>query len=534
MILFVSQRGNENDMAAHVMNEKDNEIVRVISVEGTVAEDVFGALAEIKMHRELLTNAKNGFVSTSINPDHRQDPLSLEQITELADRLDVAFGTVGQPRIVVEHVKNDRQHYHILTSRIDTINEKAIEIPFDRLKSMMVVREFARDHGIALPDGYYKDFDRSQEKDKSFTLQEKFQQEKTGISKEQRMEIISDLWERRDTPESFINSLQHHGYILCNGRRPYVLVDMFGKTNSLPKLISDSAVRTKQIREFLGEDRKLPEVEEAAVAAKELLDTLKDYELKESRADRMELLKRTQADRRKELGDKIRTTQKKNQSELGVLEDVQLSKRKQQRCDYLNEKNKIRNKREEVKPTGLPAFLGRVSGVDLVRKKVHQYQDKKRHDAYVEGRKALLTEQSHQRLSLKRIQEVKGYELQREKRSLQAKEQHELRSLTKAFELEQANRIRSGSEHMPGIQLTLTPRGRPTMVLRAKQRHTTQHAKEFRQKQTAEKYQKKEIQLYGNFSEVAGTKPSKEKTGAKLEFDKHLRKDKGRDSGREQ
>lgn len=534
MILFVSQRGNEMDMAAHVMNEQDNDIVRVISVEGTVAEDVFGALAEIKMHRELLTNAKNGFVSTSINPDQRQDPLTLEQITELADRLDMAFGTVGQPRIVVEHVKNDRQHYHILTSRIDTINEKAIEIPFDRLKSMMVVKEFARDHGITLPDGYYKDFNRSQAKDKSFTLQEKFQQEKTGISKEQRMEIISGLWERRDTPESFINSLQHHGYILCNGRRPYVLVDMFGKTNSLPKLISDSAVRTRQIREFLGEDRELPQVEEAAVAAKELLETLKDHELKESRADRMDLLKRTQADRRKELGDKVRNNQKKNRAERSVLEDVQLSKRKQQRSDYLDNKTKIRNEREEMKPIGLSAFLGRVSGVDLVRKKLHQYQDKKRHGAYVEGRKVLLTEQSQQRLSLKRIQEVKGYELQREKRSLQAKEQHELRSLTKAFELEQANRIRSGSEHMPGVQLTLSPRGRPTMVLRAKQRHSSLHAKEFRKKREAEKNPNKKIELFGEFSQVAVNKTSNERGDNEFKSNKPdlNNKDKGKDRDR--
>ena len=35
--------------------------------------------------------------------------------------------------------------------------EKAVHMAFDHDKLMMVTREFARDHGLELPEGYFKE-----------------------------------------------------------------------------------------------------------------------------------------------------------------------------------------------------------------------------------------------------------------------------------------------------------------------------------------------------------------------------------------
>ena len=504
MIVFVSQRGGGQDLAAHVLNEHDNETVRVVSVEGTVADDVHGALAEMQIHCDTLTKAKNYLVSMSINPDPRQMPITEEQAIELANRMDVAYGTVGQPRVVVEHIKNERLHYHVITSRIDTENEKAIEIPFDRLKSMVVVREFCRDHGIELPEGYYKKFDLSKNKDKDFNLQEKFQFEKTGLSKEERTQLVTELWHRRDTPESFINSLEFHGYTLCNGKRPFVLVDVFGKPNSLPKLIADGDVRTKQVCEFLGEDRELPPVEDAIKAGKELIKSLKNREIIDRQQDRLELLNRNQSERRESLNKKMQDQSQSKTNERRAFRTDQLESRRSLRSSHLEENKRIEQEREDNKRTGFADVFDRLSGMKIIRGKLHNYQDQRRRKHYLSERQQLKDEQSQAFFELKQKQQVKGFELLREKRSLIARDRQELNSLHKAFELEQSHHIRAGSEHMPGVQLQLTPSGRPAMVLRAKQRHASGYAKEFKKDERNQKNAKGEIKLHGDFGEVTG------------------------------
>lgn len=45
---------------------------------------------------------------------------------------------------------------------------------------MRVTRQFARDHGLELPDGYYKDQD-GPEKSGQLSLYEKHQQDTTGL-----------------------------------------------------------------------------------------------------------------------------------------------------------------------------------------------------------------------------------------------------------------------------------------------------------------------------------------------------------------
>jgi len=528
LIVKVNQRGDEIDMAHHVLNEIDNDIVRVISVEGFVADDPLGALAEIKLLRETNTKAKNGILSVAINPDHLQSPLGDDLIKELAHNLNVGFGTVGQPSILLEHFKNERSHFHLLISRIDVENGKAIEVPFDRLKSMMVVREFARDHGIKLAEGYYKKFDMSKNKDKDFSLKEKFQFDKTGLNKTECMEMVTELWHRRDNPQSFINALEFHGYTLCKGRRPYVLVDVFGQPNSLPKLIKDGDVRTKQIREFLGEDLELPDAEVAIEAAKELMEQIKARRIIDGQKDRLDQLKQTQDNRRQKLEQKMDTLSAKNKQERGALKDFQVGKRRVHQKSYLDEKKRIKDQREAIKPTGLAEFLGRVSGVDLVRKKIHQYQDKKRHEAYLSEKAALKVNQARQLMEFSRKQEVYGLELRREKAALKTKDKHELKSLHKAFELEHSKELRKGYEHMPGIQLKLTPGGRPAMVLRAKQRHTSPHAKEFKAKRTAEKTRANEVNLQGEFSVVTNKARQRSGNGSENKTGRKRSKGKGK------
>jgi len=530
MIPFGSQRANGQDLATHLMNEHDNEIVQLLYNEGNIADDLHGVFAEWKLQADTLTKAKNYIYSLSLNPDPKQPPLSIEQVVEYFDNVELSIGLVGQPRIIVEHVKDERLHYHTAWSRIDVMNERAIQISFDREKLMMMTKQYARDHGITLPDGYYKKFEKTQDKDKDYNLGEKYQFETIGISKEERSELITELWHARDTPESFLKSLEHHGYVLTSGRRPYVLVDMYGKLNSLPKLIADGDVRTNQIREFLGEDRELPDVEQAQVAAKELIKTLVAHKKSEGQAGRIDELNHQQSDRRHEVELKRANLALKQKTDRQAFEGKQRHERDRLRSDHFKQKQQIQQERKEKKPTGLAGFLAKVSGVEKIREVMHKRQDKDRLRQHQEAKATLQQQQVEKAEIHQRAQEMKALELSREERSLEARDKRELQSLHKTFELEQNKQVRKAYAHMPSVHLKLTPRGRPTMVLRAKQRHTSEMAKEVVREHHAEKEQK-ELRPYGDFNEATRSHSSHTNSG---EYKRPtISNDKGKDKGRE-
>ncbi len=177
MIPFASQRSLGEDLATHLMNEEDNEYMEVAQVRGAIAQDLHGAFAEWEAQAHALTKCDNYLYSLSINPDERQRRLTREEYLAYIDAVENKLGLTGQPRAVVFHIKNDREHCHVVWSRIDAGQGKAVHMPFDHDKLMMVTREFARERGLTLPDGYYKDKDgrRAQA-----TLYEQRQQNVTG------------------------------------------------------------------------------------------------------------------------------------------------------------------------------------------------------------------------------------------------------------------------------------------------------------------------------------------------------------------
>ena len=70
--------------------------------------------------------------------------------------------------------------------------------------------------------------------------------------------------------------------------------------------------------------------------------------------------------------------------------------------------------------------------------------------------------------------------------------------------------------------------GRPAMVLRAKQRHTSPHAKEFKAKRTAEKTRANEVNLQGEFSVVTNKARQRSGNGSENKTGRKRSKGKGK------
>src|SRR5580658_2165853 len=150
MILKGNQRGGGQQLAAHLMNDFDNDRVEVAEVRGTIAQDLSGSFAEIAALGRSTKIERKFYYSLSLNPDPAQGPITREQYYDLIARTERSLGLVGQPRAVVFHVKEGREHGHVVWSRVNTNGDKfkAIDISHDKLKLNTVIRVFCRDHGL--------------------------------------------------------------------------------------------------------------------------------------------------------------------------------------------------------------------------------------------------------------------------------------------------------------------------------------------------------------------------------------------------
>lgn len=477
MIPFASQRAGGQDLATHLQNDLDNDYLEVTELRGAIATDLHGAFAEWELQARGLTKCQKYLYSLSINPwDQINGPMTRDQYADYINRVEDRLGLSGQPRAVVFHVKEGREHAHVVWSRIDTANEKAVQISFDREKLMMVTREFARDHGLTLPDGYERE---REGRNKQNTLYEQRQQNLTGLSKHERMERITEAWRTSDSAQSFVNALSEQGYILATGNRPYVLVDTDGNTNALPRMIDDKTVRAKDVQAFLAKDfppESLPTVGEAKRSAAQHRKQTKQHEKTDQQADRRDRLKAAQEERRRPIEQEREALREQQYREQQSLAREQAAERNALSAKFAEQEKQIAERREQHKPHGLAAFLGRVTGVEFAIRKLHEHQDKKRLQAYHADEREVRDKHRDQNLAQMRHHELQGLDLERKVRNLSRIEARERASLETAFEKEDRIAFRARREYTPEFGLEFAPPGRAAQPHKAVNRH--RHAAE--------------------------------------------------------
>lgn len=464
MIPFASQRGGGQDLATHLLNEYDNEQAGLDQLRGAVAPDLHGAFKEWEVLARTLTRCEKYLYSLSINPDPRQGQLTHEQFMDYIQRTEEALGLSGQPRAVVFHTKYGREHCHVVWSRIDAQEKKAVHLAFDHEKLMRVTRSFARDHGLKLPPGYEKSRGAGQE-----SLYEREQQRKTGLSKADHMQHVTQAWQRSDDARAFVQALSEKGYILATGKRPYILVDIYGGMNALPKLIDDKKVRTADIRKFLERDfppESLPSVEEAqALVARH--EALLARELKaDEHVEGLAQLQHSQRERRTDITRTIRLLTNRQQTQRQVLQSEHRAQRAVLRHAHLEGVRSVRQTRHENRPTGLAAFLGRVTGIERLRHALQRRDDAKRLTRYGKQLKALRGEQRTKEQVLERRLTLQMQELARRQTAFDKLDRRELaaflRDQRRAFREQQ----RGSSDVMPSLERVVRVETRTSKPIR--------------------------------------------------------------------
>ncbi|MFZ6769811.1 relaxase/mobilization nuclease domain-containing protein [Undibacterium sp. Di26W] len=447
MIPFASQRGGGQDLATHLMNAHDNELTELVHLRGAVAADLHGAFKEWQVQADTLTKCKKYLYSLSINPDPEQGALTREQYMDYIRRTEDMLGLADQPRAIVFHTKYGREHCHVAWSRIDADNQKAVHLAFDHDKLMRVTRGFALDHNLQLPSGYDKSRKIGQ-----ISLYEKEQERRTGISKAEHTEYVTDAWRHSDDPKTFVKALTERGYLLSHGRRGYVLVDLYGGTHSLARKIDDRSIRVRDLKVYLEDEfplASLPSTEEACKLVEAHRRVIEKSLDAEHYGTQLAALKYAQQRRRQAVTDEVTALSLQQAKLRGHLRDQHRQERDELRLRHQRNMREVRQSRLDNRPTGLAAFLGRVSGVTQLQRLLARHADARQTQRYLEDRSLLKEEQRQEQKSLDLRQKLQSQDVERKVIALDAVDKREVTALMRDTKRQQRERERDGGAMQP-------------------------------------------------------------------------------------
>lgn len=256
MILKGSQRGGAATLAAHLMNDLDNDHVVVHELRGFVAEDIGEAFKEIEAISRG-TKCRQYLFSLSLStPELESVP---PEVFETAiEQIEKKLGLTGQPRAVIFHEKNGRRHAHCVWSRIDTMQMRSINLPHFKMKLQDIARSLYITHQWDMSEG----FKNKESRDPlNYASVESQQAKRVKRDPQAIKKIFQACWAQSDSKDSFAQALAEHGYILAKGdRRGFVAVDCKGEIYSVSRW---TGVKTKDVRARLGVCDGLPSVDEA-------------------------------------------------------------------------------------------------------------------------------------------------------------------------------------------------------------------------------------------------------------------------------
>ena len=259
MLIFGGSVGDWREKAAYAEDKADNDFAAIREVRCEGIEDVptamafMAALANDSKCKEFLYHATVNLF--------RGERLATEQWFKIIGELEKRLGLEGHYRIAFEHIKKDRQHYHIYWSRLPTGNGgPAVNMGNNYRVHDAVAMHFENEFGLkpAPRKGKNKPSHKRQEiKDKNA----KIRVNPDAVTKE-----VTEIYHTSESANDFVRNLDRAGYTLTRSQKnKLVLVDRQGGYHGLIRRID--GVGASGLRQ------KFPDLE--AMALLSLTDVLR-------------------------------------------------------------------------------------------------------------------------------------------------------------------------------------------------------------------------------------------------------------------
>jgi hypothetical protein len=268
LIIKGTSRAGSGALASHLGNAETNERVQLIETRGTLAGDLRGALAEMEAVAAGTQCVKSLYhAAISPAPPHRLTP---EQREEAVQALEDRLGLAGHARVVVIHEKHDREHIHVVWSRIDVDRMKAVPDSHNYRAHEEVSRDLERRFGHDRVQGAHVEREGVERPDRTPSRAELRQEERTGISGKTVKAEVTAAFHSSDGAEAFRAALSEAGYTLAKGdRRDLVVVDHQGGIHSLARRLD--GLKAADLRAYMAgiDPASVPSIEEAQIMAAE-------------------------------------------------------------------------------------------------------------------------------------------------------------------------------------------------------------------------------------------------------------------------
>ena len=262
MVIKGGARAEADKLAAHLLRVDTNERVDVRELLGVCAPDLTAALLEMEAVAAA-ARSRRPFYHASINTAPNELMNDAQKVRAI-DRLEQELGLTGQPRVVVEHVKEGREHLHVAWSRIDGETLRAIPDSHNFRRHEIVARELEHEFAHARVQGAHHERDGVERPARRPSQAEMMQAERSGIAPEQAREQLRELWRSTDTGQAFAAALEDAGWILARGdKRGFVALDPAGEARAVNKDIT--GLPAAKVRERLADldAERLPSVDQA-------------------------------------------------------------------------------------------------------------------------------------------------------------------------------------------------------------------------------------------------------------------------------
>lgn len=282
MVIRGKTRGNGSQLAAYLLDQKDNEQTYLFDISGTCnVHDLKMSLLEMSFTSEL-TKSQKGLYHAQINPAYGEDKaMTNDDWFHAVSILETELKLTGQKRVIVMHEKKGRQHAHVVWERYDHRNGKMVSDSYSRLAQDRARKVIEKELGqCRTPD--------------------------RNINKQEIKKKLTDIWKKTKSGMEFIRQACEKGYLIAKGvQRPFMVVDEAGRSFDLVRQLEK--VRTKEVRNRL-KDEILPTEKQAIQSVRERLSKKNIDDTQEKALDRIAEFKQKRdalTDQQKLYNDKI-------------------------------------------------------------------------------------------------------------------------------------------------------------------------------------------------------------------------------------
>jgi len=164
----------------------------------------------------------------------------------------------------MRHVKDDREHYHVVWSRIDIEERRAIPDSHNYRKHEEVARQLEREFGHERVQGALTEREGVPRPARTPSRAEIHQAERSGLDPAEIKAEVTALWQATDNGKAFAAALEEAGYQLARGdRRDFVILDQAGEVHSLARRVEGA--KAKDVRERMADldPANMPDVTQA-------------------------------------------------------------------------------------------------------------------------------------------------------------------------------------------------------------------------------------------------------------------------------